>query len=435
MDHLASLSYSLDADVAGLTMAANGSYSFDAANKAYQSLGVGDFIDVVANYTVTDEHQASAHSTLTIRVFGTNDIPTAQDITASINEDGPAVQLKADFKDVDAHDSHTFSVDVTGTVGKVNDNGDGTFNYDTNGKFNFLGVGQSVTDTFKYTVDDGHGGMVTQTATVTINGQNDAPTAESWTVKAKETDSKLHDKSFADVFKIDLLAKDHVGDVDQDDHLIVTNVKIGGQPLPSYITLDNNGVLSVDLNSSALDYLKLNELLHQTIDYTIQDGNGGIVTNHVVLDITGTADKYGDSVSQTITKTDVSNGQTLGFDLTFSKAAGAFDFSGTVKFTAFGDFDASNEQAFVLDSNKGDLIDTLSGSNTVFLSGGGNQNTVDKNGQPDGYPEDHVTLNSGAIGVSSAGMADGHVTFSGSFSGQVDADSTLTATLTYEYWA
>ncbi|OZO45576.1 hypothetical protein CGU37_28745, partial [Pseudomonas fluorescens] len=48
------------------------------------------------------------------------------------------VTVAADFSDVDASDTHTFSVDTTGTVGQVTDNGDGTFTYDANGAFEAL---------------------------------------------------------------------------------------------------------------------------------------------------------------------------------------------------------------------------------------------------------------------------------------------------------
>ncbi len=53
-------------------------------------------------------------------------------------------------------------------------NADGSFDYDANGQFESLGVGQTTTDSFTYTVSDGNG---TDTATVeiTVSGVNDAP--------------------------------------------------------------------------------------------------------------------------------------------------------------------------------------------------------------------------------------------------------------------
>ena len=87
VDDGAALSYSLNAPVAGLTLNTDGSYSFDAGNAAYQHLARGATTDVVANYTVTDEHGATSISTLTITLTGTNDAPVAVADTNSGSED------------------------------------------------------------------------------------------------------------------------------------------------------------------------------------------------------------------------------------------------------------------------------------------------------------------------------------------------------------
>ena len=71
----ATLAYSLDAPVAGLTLSPNGGYSFDPSNAAYQHLAAGATANVVATYTVTDDNLATDTGTLTITVTGTNDAP------------------------------------------------------------------------------------------------------------------------------------------------------------------------------------------------------------------------------------------------------------------------------------------------------------------------------------------------------------------------
>src|SRR5205085_2040537 len=40
----------------------------------------------------------------------------------------------------------------------------------------YLAAGQSATESFTVTIDDGHGGTATQTVTVTVNGANEGPT-------------------------------------------------------------------------------------------------------------------------------------------------------------------------------------------------------------------------------------------------------------------
>ena len=89
----------------------------------------------------------------------------------------PLITVAASFSDVDASDTHSFTVDTTGTLGSVVNNLDGTFDYDPNGAFEALAVTETATDTFTYTVDDGNGGTATETVTITITGQNDAPVA------------------------------------------------------------------------------------------------------------------------------------------------------------------------------------------------------------------------------------------------------------------
>ena len=100
----------------------------------------------------------------------------------------PAISVAASFTDVDATDTHSFTVDTVSnaTQGTVTNNNDGTFAYDPNGAFESLAAGETATDSFTYTVDDGEGGTSTATVTVTITGQNDAPVAVAATAAASE---------------------------------------------------------------------------------------------------------------------------------------------------------------------------------------------------------------------------------------------------------
>ena len=85
----ATRTYALNAPVAGLTLNANGSYAFDPSNLAYQHLAQGETVNVVANYTLTDDQGATATSTLTITLTGVNDVATiAGTSTGAVTEDG-----------------------------------------------------------------------------------------------------------------------------------------------------------------------------------------------------------------------------------------------------------------------------------------------------------------------------------------------------------
>ncbi len=112
--------------------------------------------------------------------FG-NDPPTAFDDSSSsftTNSDFPFTTGNVLANDTDPDPSDILSVqsfNSGATTGLVSDNGDGTFNYDPNGQFDFLLPGQSDSDTFAYTAQDPIGETDDATVTITINGVNDPP--------------------------------------------------------------------------------------------------------------------------------------------------------------------------------------------------------------------------------------------------------------------
>ena len=75
-------------------------------------------------------------------------------------------------------DSNTLTVSSADSVSAagalVSVSSDGIFSYDPNGQFEYLAAGESTVDTFEYTITDGEL-TDTATATVRVNGVNDAP--------------------------------------------------------------------------------------------------------------------------------------------------------------------------------------------------------------------------------------------------------------------
>src|SRR5207248_1740245 len=102
VDDGASLSYTVDQTAAVQTLNANVCYSFDAGNAAYQHLAQGATTNVVANYTVTDAHEASTLSLHDALPIWTNDAPIAVADTKSGNEDTTITgSVAANDSDVD----------------------------------------------------------------------------------------------------------------------------------------------------------------------------------------------------------------------------------------------------------------------------------------------------------------------------------------------
>ncbi|MBN3538631.1 Ig-like domain-containing protein, partial [Sphingomonas pseudosanguinis] len=129
VDHGAKLAYTLNAPVAGLTLNADGSYSFDGGNVAYQALAKVDVQTVVASYTVTDDHGATASSSLTLTITGTKDAPIAVVEAGSVVEDAVLTgSVATNDSDVDhgAKLAYTLNAPVAG----LTLNADGSYSFD-----------------------------------------------------------------------------------------------------------------------------------------------------------------------------------------------------------------------------------------------------------------------------------------------------------------
>lgn len=115
----------------------------------------------------------------TLYLDGRNNAALARDDDASTDEDTAlvltAAMLTANDRDFDGDTLTISAVSATSTLGASVTLENGTIRYEQGGLFDNLQAGESVTDTFTYTVGDGRGGTDTATVTVTINGVNDNP--------------------------------------------------------------------------------------------------------------------------------------------------------------------------------------------------------------------------------------------------------------------
>ena len=172
---------------AAVTVSADGGYSYDPSGSAtLQALAAGESTTDTFTYTLEDPH-TTATGTVTITVNGVNDAPVGTADSIGVNEDATTANLVAALlsNDTDTDTSDVLmvqiaSVNTAGTKGTVTvaDNGSKvtsiTYAADHN-DFDALKVGETATDTFAYTVNDGNGGTDTATVTVTITGVNDDP--------------------------------------------------------------------------------------------------------------------------------------------------------------------------------------------------------------------------------------------------------------------
>jgi VCBS repeat-containing protein len=254
-----------------LSIKADGSYAYAAS--AANALKAGQIATETFTYTIVDRFGISATATLTVTVTGTNDGPVAKALTGQVLENGAATSFTPDFTDPDVGDTATITVDTTGTLGKVVLNGDGTFSYDANGKFESLRAGQTATDSFSYTVKDASGIADTKTVTVTITGENDAPVAQHLSGTAQEDGPAI---DFAAQFI----------DVDAGDK---HTTSIGTAGTKGTVTLNADGTFSYD-PKGAFDGLAAGQNGTDTFTYTVTDVAGATSTRTVTVTVVGAND-------------------------------------------------------------------------------------------------------------------------------------------------
>jgi serine/threonine protein phosphatase PrpC len=208
-------------------------------------------------YTVSDGHGGTATGTVTMTVTAVNDAPVAVADTASVAEDGSVVvNVLANDTDVDGD---TLSVSAItqpahGTVTLVA----GVVTY-------VPAANYSGSDSFTYTVSDGHGGTATGTVTMTVTAVNDAPVAVADAATVAEDGSAV----------VNVLANDT--DVDGD----TLSVSAVTQPAHGTITL----VAGVVTYVPAANYNG-----SDSFSYTVSDGHGGTATGTVTMTVTAVND-------------------------------------------------------------------------------------------------------------------------------------------------
>ena len=203
-------------DYGSLTLNANGSYSYlvDNRNPQVQALrNSGQTLTETFTYRVSDASGASDLATLTITIDGANDAPVAVDDTATAVEAGGTANGTAGSNatgnvldnDTDVDNSangETQTVSAirtgdeagSGTLGTVGSvlagqygsltlNADGSYTYvidNDNAAVQALRLsGDTLSESFTYSVTDAAGLSDSATLTITIEGANDAPVASN----------------------------------------------------------------------------------------------------------------------------------------------------------------------------------------------------------------------------------------------------------------
>ena len=215
--------------------------------------GAGDVNDDGVDDVIIGAYRADPNGVMeagqSYVIFGksSNQPPVAVNDAVSTNEDtlliGNVLAANPTTPDSDPNNDALTVTEINGNAANVgtsvtltsgallNVSASGNFVYNPNGKFESLGTGATATDSFTYTISDGKGGTSSATATVTINGANDAPTVANSLADSSAVENSLFNFTFA---------ANTFNDVDTGDSFTYSASLADGNPLPSWLSFNAN---------------------------------------------------------------------------------------------------------------------------------------------------------------------------------------------------
>ena len=266
-------------------------YTVDGENPTVNSLSKGETLTDTVTITATDESGATTDMTITITINGENDAPDlVVTVPPELTEDSGVsgantieVTGNWDDGDPDAADSHSWVVS----------NGDplGTLTFEPNGDYKLvvdnsalaiqqLGVGDPLELTYTVKVTDEYGLSSTQDITFTVNGTNDDPEVINTSITS------------VDVAEDGVLTQSGQLDISDIDQLDTTfDFSVTNSPSDAYgvVTVDSDGKWTYVLDNDKAQDIG-DEVITETFTIQIDDGKGGVITQEVTVNITGTDD-------------------------------------------------------------------------------------------------------------------------------------------------
>ena len=314
---------------ASIWITLDGKVGYDpSAAGQLQALAAGQSIVDTFTYAIRLGNGTLSWATVSLQITGTNDgvSITSAAQSGAVVEDADTTPSLTDalsaagtisFTDVDLADGHiaTFAPAAGQTalgvfslapVSEAANAASGSVGWTyalNNAAAQYLAAGQTASETYTVTVDDGHGSTTTQAVVITITGTNDAPVAvgdTNATDPVKEAGvqdggnlAEPGDASAAG----NVLTNDT--DVDTGHTLSVAAVagvagNVGTSVTGTYgsVTINGNGSYSYALDNSDPDTNALAQgaSVTDTFAYTVTDEHGATSTANLVITITGTND-------------------------------------------------------------------------------------------------------------------------------------------------
>ncbi len=336
---------------------ANGTFNVDSgawtyvANSAFDELNVGQ--SVSDKFTVSSADGTT--TTVRVTINGTNDpaILSADDIALDETNVPLKFSGKLTIKDVDSPEIFVAQNKVAGINGIFNIDSSGAWTYVANSAFDYLNVGDSLSDSFTVSSADG----TTTTVKVTINGTNDPAILSTDDVVLTESDEPLSTGG-----------KLTIKDVDSPQTFVAQSNAEGTNGI---FNIDSSGTWTYVTNS-ALDELNVGRSASDIFTVTSSDGTTTTVrvtangTNDPAIlssaDITMDETNEPLTASGKLTISDVDDPETFVAQNKVSVANGIFniDSSGAWTYVANDAFDNLNEGDYI-----GGIIPVTSSDGTI----------------------------------------------------------------------
>ncbi|VVP99103.1 hypothetical protein PS934_02349 [Pseudomonas fluorescens] len=404
--------------------------TFSEAFKAQlQALATGELLTDSFTYAIRLGNGTLSWATATVQFSGVNDgvticigaqagIVTEDADTTASTTDSLTASGTITFNDIDLSDTHTatfapaagnathlgtFELSaVSEAANAANGSVQWTYNL-SNAAAQYLAQGQTVTETYLVTINDGHGSSVAQNVTVTITGTNDAPTVTAAEVESgavTEDGTTVASGSFA-FGDVDLADDAHVASVSGPSGALGT--------LVANVSDESTGGAAgsvgwtYTLNNSAAQYLAEGQIKTEVFTVTLTDDFGATVTKDVTITLTGTND------APTVAAAEIESGAVAEDGTTV--ASGSF---------AFGDVDLADDAHVASVSAPAGALGTL-------VANVSDESTGDAEGSV-GWT---YTLNNSAAQYLAAGQTKTEVftvTLTDDFGAMVTKDVTITLT-------
>jgi VCBS repeat-containing protein len=323
----------------------------------------------------------SSNQSFTIAVANTNDAATVSSANIALSETDAALTTSGTLTSIDIDNpDNTFTVQtIVGTIGTLNIDAAGVWDFTANSAFDNLSVGQNVNKTFSVTSVDG----TTSSVKITINGTNDTPVVSGISAGSVQEDVTVVSTN---INTTGLLT---ITDVDTGEASFQAGSIAGAY---GNLTIDATGswIYTADNNQTAIQQLDQGESLTDTLTVSTYDG-----TPHtIVITLNGTEDAATISGTTTGTVTEdsllTSSGPLTITDTDTSDPTDFVDLAATASDNGYGSFEIrANTWTYTLDNTNTsvqalDATETLSDSYTFTAPDGVTQQvTVTINGAED----------------------------------------------------